>query len=285
MEIKTDRFHEYYNLLDEINTQAHKMFVVLNVWEADDNSKKTEIENILKVYVPLNFKVNHTSQALWFELRSNLLNTLPIQRESYYKYLECYTNEIGWLLDMQESLIKKVCEPEKYLETDFIFNQYEKPKTPISDFEDFKGVYSSMFTFFKNSFVRLKEGIHGAFNEYLDTNTISKPLIDYTAATSFKKIKWSGTPGEFGAIFNQLFDNGFIEVVKDRANMVRVLNEIFDIKNEKFSAVDEKYLYKCFGEKERNYFPDQLKIPLSDNYHKKKPNLPLQNHSHSLGKE
>ena len=94
----------------------------------------------------------------------------------------------------------------------------------------------------------------------------TKPL---PISSTIKKVKWSGTPGEFGAIFNKLIDNGFIEVVKDKANMVRVLNEIFEVKNENSAPVNEKYLYKCFGEKEKSYNPGEFKIPQSDNYHKK----------------
>jgi len=89
-------------------------------------------------------------------------------------------------------------------------------------------------------------------------------------ATINKRIKWTGTPGEFGAIFNLLLDKGYIEIVKDKTNMAKVFNEIFEIKTEKNSTPSDKYLYKCFGEKEKKYNPQQLKIPFSDNYHKDK---------------
>lgn len=85
-----------------------------------------------------------------------------------------------------------------------------------------------------------------------------------------KKLKWLGTPGEFGAIFNKLFETGHMEYVKDTKHMVRVLNEIFEIKSDKSTLVNNNYLYKCFKEKEKKYFPDQLKIPRSDNSHSAK---------------
>ena len=90
-------------------------------------------------------------------------------------------------------------------------------------------------------------------------------------ATINKRIKWTGTPGEFGAIFNLLLDKGYIEIVKDKTNMAKVFNEIFEIKTEKNKTTDNKYLYRCIGgDKEKKYNPHQLIIPFSDNYHKDK---------------
>ena len=34
--------------------------------------------------------------------------------------------------------------------------------------------------------------------------------------------------------------------------MVKFLNKIFEVKNESGEIVDSKYLYKCFGDKEKN---------------------------------
>lgn len=89
------------------------------------------------------------------------------------------------------------------------------------------------------------------------------------------KLQWRGTPGEFGAIFDKLFDNGFIEVIKDKKSMVRVLHSIFEVKNEKDEIVDAEYLYKCFKDKKRSYPEGQLTIPFSDNYNKSKFKKPL----------
>jgi len=88
-------------------------------------------------------------------------------------------------------------------------------------------------------------------------------------------IKWNGTPGEFGAIFNLLFDKGFIERIKDKKNMVRFLHSIFDVRNEKDEIVDAEYLYKCFNDKKRSYPEGQLTIPFSENYTKGKLKKPL----------
>ena len=86
---------------------------------------------------------------------------------------------------------------------------------------------------------------------------------------------WKGTPGEFGAIFDELFDKGFIEVIKDKKSMVRFLHSIFEVKNEKDAKVDSEYLYKCFNDKIRRYPEGQLTIPFSDNYTKGKLKKPL----------
>lgn len=84
------------------------------------------------------------------------------------------------------------------------------------------------------------------------------------------RIKWKGTPGEFGAIFDLLIDNGFIKLIKDKKNMVRLLYSVFEIKNEKGEVVSSEYLYKCFKDKIKSYPNGYLKIPFSDNYHNDK---------------
>ena len=129
------------------------------------------------------------------------------------------------------------------------------------------------YKFIKNKFADDKEKIEPLFAlKSLNINEQAKIIATITHQESNvkSKIKWNGTPGEFGAIFNKLFDNGFIEVVKDKSNMVRVLSELFEIRNEKSEPVNPKYLYKCFGEKEKEYPNGYLKIPLSDNYNKNK---------------
>lgn len=109
----------------------------------------------------------------------------------------------------------------------------------------------------------------GALIEAIETASYCHKLLDEIVRSNVgkpKKLNWNGTPGEFGAIFNKLFDAGYIEIVKDKKNMVKVLNEIFEIKNEKSVSVTDNNLYRCFLDKEKNYNPGQLKIPLSDNY-------------------
>lgn len=85
-----------------------------------------------------------------------------------------------------------------------------------------------------------------------------------------QKLKWKGTPGEFGAIFDKLFDTGFIEVIKNKKNMVRLLHSFFEIKNAKGEIITSDYLYKCFEDKIKSYPNGYLKIPFSDNYHNDK---------------
>ncbi len=82
----------------------------------------------------------------------------------------------------------------------------------------------------------------------------------------YGRILWNGTPGEFGAIFDLLFDNGFIKVIKDKKSMARRLYNHFEVKNEDGNVIDVDYLYRCFKDKKRNYAKGHLKIPFSDNY-------------------
>ena len=93
----------------------------------------------------------------------------------------------------------------------------------------------------------------------------NEPLRE-TIQTKNQKLKWKGTPGEFGAIFDLLIDNGYIDLIKDKKNMVRLLHSHFDIKNKDGNLIDTDYLYKCFKDKIKSYPNGYLKIPYSDNY-------------------
>ena len=87
----------------------------------------------------------------------------------------------------------------------------------------------------------------------------------------FKKLKWTGTPSEFGAMFDLFLNNGFIEKTGYVKDMVKQLYEMFDIKNEKGETTTFTHLYKCFLEKKKGYPHNQtLKNLYSDNYHKDK---------------
>lgn len=85
-----------------------------------------------------------------------------------------------------------------------------------------------------------------------------------------QKLKWNGTPGEFGAIFDKLFVTGFIEVIKNKKNMVRLLHSLFEIKNAKGEIVTSDYLYKCFEDKKRDWPHNEFRIPETINYHNDK---------------
>lgn len=82
------------------------------------------------------------------------------------------------------------------------------------------------------------------------------------------KLKWTGTPAEFGAIFNMIIDRGHIPIIKDKKTTVRLLYGLFEIKNDQGETTNFEYLYKCFGERIRNYSPKDLNIPHSDNSNK-----------------
>ncbi len=120
------------------------------------------------------------------------------------------------------------------------------------------------------------ENLERLFNYIQDfivpNNTkVDEPLLETKLQQPIKqKLKWKGTPGEFGAIMNELLENGYLPKIKDLKNTVRILNEVFEVKKETGEIADDNYLYKCFGEKKRGYLPGQLKISESDNLHKEK---------------
>ena len=48
---------------------------------------------------------------------------------------------------------------------------------------------------------------------------------------------------------------------------MHLLSEHFEIKTESQNIADHKYLYRCFGEKIKQYnYKNELVIPFSDNY-------------------
>jgi hypothetical protein len=79
-------------------------------------------------------------------------------------------------------------------------------------------------------------------------------------------ISWTGTPAEFGAIMGELISRGYIQKIRNLKTTVQVLNKFFEVKTDKGDIVKEDYLYKCFGEKKRNYVRGEFRIPFSDNY-------------------
>lgn len=114
-------------------------------------------------------------------------------------------------------------------------------------------------------------GVPGmTFEKYLSwLNEDENGLIEIPA-TIMKKIPWTGTPGEFGAIMDELIDKNFIPIIKDKKNTVKILMSMFDVKNEKSEPVEFQYLYRCFGEKKKHYLKSEFKLPTSDNYNKDK---------------
>lgn len=101
-----------------------------------------------------------------------------------------------------------------------------------------------------------------------DLKRLIQPSKNIGKDTLSVKIAWSGTPGEFGSIFNMLIQNGYIEKLADLKTTVKYLESVFEVQNEDFEIVDSDYLYKCFGEKKKQYLPGEIKIPKSDNYSK-----------------
>lgn len=101
------------------------------------------------------------------------------------------------------------------------------------------------------------------FADYIDTLAGIKKIPSDTEKRA--PVLWLGTPGEFGAIFNQLIQSGYIQMIKDKKATVNMLHKVFHVKNESGSTADADYLYRCFGDKIKNYVPGALKIPPTDN--------------------
>jgi hypothetical protein len=142
---------------------------------------------------------------------------------------------------------------------------------------------SDQFDFFRDAAREITEFLMSHFhelNDYQDPISNIRYLkeIIYTEnedkneeiGVEIAPVVWTGTPGEFGAIIKVLIEKGYIEKIRDLKNTVKLLNKLFVIRNEHGEIVSDSYLYRCFGEKMRTYYRDELKIPCSDNYSKSK---------------
>jgi hypothetical protein len=114
-----------------------------------------------------------------------------------------------------------------------------------------------------------KEDIEEELYNCLDGKSIDITYIPEVVDSN--KLNWTGTPGEFGAIMKELIDKGYLPKIKDLKTTVNILYKFFEVKNGDDKIVNEKYLYKCFGEKMKKYnYKNELQIPLSDNYNRNK---------------
>lgn len=223
----------------------------------DKDVDKCEIEKRIVNVIYFNVDIENDESVDLFEESTGAFLTVIL--EKVLKYLNNDKLQVAReMLRFVENLIN---EKVSYLQTEIVSAD---PDDDANDIKKNRFILSSIKSFFGLV-------VNSLFHEIKDVAKY-KSLIDDSNDFELQKektnkINWNGTPGEFGAIFNKLFDAGYIEIVKDKKNMVKVLNEIFEIKNEKGVTVPDSYLYKCFNEKERNYGPGQLKIPLTDNYH------------------
>ena len=166
---------------------------------------------------------------------------------------------------------KVILVEDFFLIKDFLYY----PKFPL-DIEGLEFCWNSAYHDLEQAAKGGAEGLYVQFlkEKKIEINTpklenINEPLPE-KIQTNSNLVKWKGTPGEFGAIFDLLIDNGFIELIKDKKNMVRLLHSLFEIKNDKGEITNSDYLYKCFKDKIKSYPNGYLKIPLSDNYHNDK---------------
>ncbi len=218
------------------------------------------IESKLINVIYSNHKLNIDEEYYLFEQK--VFDFVNIAASTVVRYAE--EKDITEAVNTLRFINKLVEEQKFYLQTEII------SISPDDDEDDDIERYRITLARIKGIFGEIVGEIFHSLKDKKQFEVIFKEFQIIKSDQSVKKIKWSGTPGEFGAIFNLLFDNGYIDIVKDKKNMARVMNEIFEIKNEKNEIVGERYLYKCFGDKEKKYNPGEIKIPNSINYHKGK---------------
>ena len=84
------------------------------------------------------------------------------------------------------------------------------------------------------------------------------------------KIRWTGTPVEFGAIMNRLIDEGYIAPIYENRAKAQSFKRHFTIITNRKSEIKDRSFEDCFLEEKNPYFADELKIPTSENKQKKK---------------
>lgn len=119
---------------------------------------------------------------------------------------------------------------------------------------------NGLFTYEIKSLLHdLSRGVAEAIHIYLQAGSNASNEKPESAP----KIIWLGTPGEFGAIFKTLAEQGYVTAIGNNTKNVRFLLEHFKISQRDGESVSVDYLAKCFNEKVASYNPNELKIPLS----------------------
>lgn len=179
-----------------------------------------------------------------------------------------YDKLIGEMIDRQKKRYALIYDGIKGKDTVYFKSNNE----PINDENASQRSFINLINeflenFYRSFYSRIKRDTEKIclLENNIQINEFKKDIVELN-----NKIKWKGTPGEFGAIFNKLFENGYVENPKVKKDIVTQLNKIFEIRTDENAIVTDKYLYQCFGEKEYQYPPSHLKIPLSVNYHKDK---------------
>lgn len=94
--------------------------------------------------------------------------------------------------------------------------------------------------------------------EHEDKEEDNTPLPD--------KLKWLGTPAEFGAIFSKLIECGYIQGYSSITTTARIANKFFNITTNKREPVADRTLEDYLGRNKKELFDNKpLKIPNSDN--------------------
>lgn len=88
----------------------------------------------------------------------------------------------------------------------------------------------------------------------------------FSTVTTNKKIKWTGTPAEFGAIFSALIDGGYIEVPPNKTQQRKILQQFFTVTTNSNEPIAERTLDDYLGRNKKSWPKGQFAIPISENY-------------------
>ncbi len=80
------------------------------------------------------------------------------------------------------------------------------------------------------------------------------------------KLKWTGTPAEFGFIISELVTKGYLQEYPNFSATCKVMLTVFDIHSDKGNIVARRTLEDYFGRNRKSYPNGVFKLPFSDNY-------------------
>lgn len=134
------------------------------------------------------------------ELRNNLLNISEEKHLVYITYLGSYLEIITKNLELQENMIAKVCDFEKYSNRIFIQMAFDNK---IKNINECKGFYANWFKSIRRDHFHFEDFIYDEFEIYSNLNnclieTQNKSNIDKV------KLKWRGQNNQLYSVLRQL---------------------------------------------------------------------------------
>lgn len=213
---------EYFKTTSFLNCLSffrNSFYLLLEVIEATDSKFEiTEIINLKdkfleewnKIYYPLNNTLfNSHREMITDEIRQNCVALTYEQFEKYKHYITTYFFDE---VKIFEHYINKsnFVSFEKIKELKILDESFNT----IKDIEDARLFYSYYIYLFIAELNSIKTVIFKELDfpiALIETDTKGEPLLELSKNKPDKKLKWNGTPSQFGFIIDLLIQGGYLE--------------------------------------------------------------------------